>query len=41
MTDTFTDYACAVIGVMGLLSLANWFGYATRKYQGPRMEHIN
>lgn len=33
------DYSCAVIGVMGLLALANWFGYATRKYQGPRMEH--
>lgn len=35
------NYACAVIGVMGLLALANWFGYATRKYQGPRMEHVN
>lgn len=33
------NYSCAVIGVMGLLALANWFGYATRKYQGPRMEH--
>lgn len=31
------NHACAVIGVMGLLSVANWFGHANRRYRGPRL----
>lgn len=31
------DYACAVIGVMAIFTVANWYGYARSNYQGPRI----
>ncbi|KAK1691140.1 amino acid/polyamine transporter I [Colletotrichum godetiae] len=32
------NYACVVLGVMGLFSVANWFGYANKRYRGPRLD---
>ncbi|KAF5494883.1 Choline transport protein [Colletotrichum siamense] len=32
------DYASVVIGVMGLFAIGNWFGYANRRYKGPRLD---
>ncbi|KAJ5087911.1 hypothetical protein N7456_011527 [Penicillium angulare] len=31
------NYTCVVIGAMGLFSLFNWFLYAKKNYQGPRL----
>lgn len=36
--DTTLDYASAVIGMMGLLTAANWIGHASRQYNGPTLE---
>ncbi|KZL87436.1 choline transport [Colletotrichum incanum] len=32
------NYAVVVIGVMGVFSVANWFGYANSRYKGPRLD---
>ncbi|KAK1967335.1 amino acid transporter [Colletotrichum sublineola] len=32
------NYAIVVLGVMVLFSVANWFGYANKKYKGPRLD---
>jgi choline transport protein len=32
------DYACVVLGVMAICATANWFGYAARRYQSPRLK---
>lgn len=38
MTDYVPpDYACAVLGIMGILALANWILYARGRYRGPRI----
>ncbi|KAK1709559.1 amino acid permease-domain-containing protein [Colletotrichum lupini] len=34
------NYACVVLGVMGLFSVANWFGYANKRYRGPRLNSV-
>jgi choline transport protein len=31
------DYASAVIGVMAIFTVANWFGHARKKFHGPRL----
>lgn len=36
-----TDYSSAVIGVMALLAIANWFGYARKYYHGPRLDEAH
>lgn len=33
------DYTCAVIGVMFLFAMFNWFIHAMKKYRGPRLRH--
>ncbi|KAF3762767.1 hypothetical protein M406DRAFT_45394 [Cryphonectria parasitica EP155] len=33
------NYASAVIGVMGIFALVNWFGYANKHYNGPRLDN--
>lgn len=35
------DYASAVIGVMGVLAVLNWLGYASKRYQGPRLDEAH
>ncbi|WYZ35131.1 hypothetical protein EsH8_I_001407 [Colletotrichum jinshuiense] len=32
------NYACVVLGVMWLFSVINWFGYANKRYRGPRLD---
>lgn len=34
------NYACVVLGVMAAFSVANWYGYARRRYQGPRIQYL-
>jgi choline transport protein len=31
------NYACVVLGVMAIFTIGNWFGYASSRYQGPRL----
>jgi choline transport protein len=31
------NYASVVLGAMAIFTAANWFGYAKRRYEGPRM----
>ena len=31
------NYACAVLGAMAIFTIANWFGYAKKRYHGPRL----
>lgn len=33
-----TDYAPAVIGIMGVLALINWVVHASKRYKGPRLD---
>ncbi|KAK7420837.1 hypothetical protein QQZ08_010238 [Neonectria magnoliae] len=40
VTSSNMNYACAVIGIMFVFGVANWFGYASRNYQGPTMDDI-
>ncbi|KAH7165667.1 amino acid/polyamine transporter I [Dactylonectria macrodidyma] len=40
VTSSNMNYACAVIGVMLIFGLINWFGYASKHYRGPSMEDI-
>ncbi|KAF4868981.1 Choline transport protein [Colletotrichum siamense] len=37
-TASNMNYASVVIGVMGLFAIGNWFGYANRRYKGPRLD---
>ncbi|KAL3293877.1 amino acid transporter [Colletotrichum asianum] len=38
VTASNMNYASVVIGVMGLFAIGNWFGYANRRYKGPRLD---
>nr|XP_036582496.1 uncharacterized protein CTRU02_07540 [Colletotrichum truncatum]KAF6791200.1 hypothetical protein CTRU02_07540 [Colletotrichum truncatum] len=38
VTASNMNYACAIIGVMALFALGNWFGYANKGYAGPRLD---
>ncbi|KAK5987877.1 Choline transport protein [Cladobotryum mycophilum] len=38
VTGTSMNYASVVLAVVALISVANWFLYAKKHYQGPRME---
>ncbi|KPM37120.1 hypothetical protein AK830_g9451 [Neonectria ditissima] len=40
VTSSNMNYACAVIGIMFVFGVANWFGYASRNYRGPTMDDI-
>lgn len=38
---TATDYSSAVMGVMVVFAALNWFLFARKRYQGPRLEGMN
>lgn len=38
VTNFGPDYASAVIGVMALFTIANWFGHARKHFRGPRLQ---
>jgi choline transport protein len=31
------NYSCVVLGAMAIFTVANWFGYAKTRYEGPRL----
>lgn len=40
LTKRLKDYTCGVIGVIAILSGANWFCHARTHYDGPRFESM-
>ncbi|KAH6632978.1 amino acid/polyamine transporter I [Boeremia exigua] len=38
VTGTSMNYASAVIGVMAICTIANWFGHARKHFRGPRLQ---
>lgn len=38
VTSSNMNYACVVLGAMGIFSLLNWFLHASKHYHGPRIE---
>lgn len=37
---TLPDYTSAVIGVMAIFAIANWFGHARKSFHGPRLQTV-
>lgn len=35
---SLTDYAAVVLAIIAIVMAANWFAFAKKHYQGPRIE---